>query len=787
MPSIATDNVIFSGGTVEEVVLTRGGDAGERTVSERTIASENGEVVLPLTVEVIKGIHRSEGPATRAAITTDPNAITKLDAWCIYTKYTDATQSAISTRELYFDDMTNPDEGAPFEKAADGIFYPAEGYGPYLWRGLEPASMFNFYNVSPAGSGFDANIHMLTNTVTFDYTVPASAADQKDILVASPAPVATNYNQPVPLTFKHVMAAVNVKVGTVPSGTITSVKFTGVYDKGSYFPDSEEWTNRSISTGETDAKGVFEVALPAGGVAVGAGSNGTSLTTAETSFMMIPQQLASGAEIVVGFTDAETGKEHILRASIQGDIWEMNTTTNYWISIDPDYNVSIVPIDKVLDSHYIITRVEVSSEYPTWQVTAVANDGAEVTVQLEEEVNPMAKQGFWTDKRASKDGNGNYYIAQGAESARGTASCGGNSAVEGQVIYVFIPENISGETRTITLNLTGISAQGGYATKTLQLTQDSVKWMRDPKDSDSYWGCEILLEGGQVPWGFSWDEYMEFDLAQGGTTKPSGGNIAPGRVKDFKATMQLTGIDPNQLFDKNNYIQIHEAANMNGNQNATWFICVDLSKLGNIVIAPDIINGYQNTYDIYHWNGISYLNSVLTFLVNWDGVVNPDGSDVTEEDVGLFQNTLDYAAMYAMKRNRFHLYEEVIDGTTMRIPVIEDKDLNWYLPAKDQFPYFMDLNWGQSFSFNDVFWTSTAHIKTSSDDPDIAHSYAYLNGIEARSHREEKYFTFALRRYSVTGSVEIPINPGDVIQPGGDIEVNPPGGDDNTGGDIVKP
>ena len=180
-------------------------------------------------------------------------------------------------------------------------------------------------------------------------------------------------------------------VRSVPSGTITSVKFTGVYDKGSYFPDTEEWTNRSISTGETDAKGVFEVALPAGGVAVGAGSNGTSLTTAETSFMMIPQQLFTGAEIVVGFTDGATNKTYTLRAGLQGDVWAMNTTTNYIINIDANYNLTIVPLDKTLDSHYIMTRVEVSSEYPNWSVSVVANDGAEVTVQKESIILTMER------------------------------------------------------------------------------------------------------------------------------------------------------------------------------------------------------------------------------------------------------------------------------------------------------------------------------------------------------------------------------------------------------------
>ena len=526
----------------------------------------------------------------------------------------------------------------------------------------------------------------------------------------------------------------------------------------------------------------------------GIDSKGQSITTAETSFMMIPQQLFTGAEIQVDFTDATTGKSVNLRASIQGDVWEMNTTTNYYINIDGNYNISIVPIDKVLDSHYIITKVEVSSDYPIWQVTATANDGADVTVQLEQDVNSLAKQGFWTDKIASKDANGNIFVSSGAQSARGTNTCGGSTIVNKQVLYVFIPENISGETRDIVLTMTAVnSSSTDYAIKTLTLQQQTVKWMKDPNNSDSYWGCELLIEGGQVPWGFYWKDKMEFDLAQGGTTKPQGGNIAGGRKDAFIAAMSLIGVSEQDLFNQNNYVKIHEAAKQNGNQNATWFITIDLSKLINLFIAPEVLNGEKNTKDIYQWKGISYLNSVLSFLVNWDGLVTPEGKDLTEEHIAPFLNTLDYAAMYAMKRNRFHYYEETVSASNggssiMIIPYIDvEKDLNWYLPAKNQFPYFKDLDWGQSFSFDDLYWTSTAYNKTSDQDPNNAHAYAILNGIETISHREQKYLTFALRRYLNTSDVEIPIKPEDVITPGGGNgpEYGEGGnGNGNTGGDI---
>ena len=60
----------------------------------------------PVIVEVEKGIKGaySSGPATRASITRDVNTITQLDAWAIYTKYTDENHTDFEDRYLYFDE-----------------------------------------------------------------------------------------------------------------------------------------------------------------------------------------------------------------------------------------------------------------------------------------------------------------------------------------------------------------------------------------------------------------------------------------------------------------------------------------------------------------------------------------------------------------------------------------------------------------------------------------------------------------------------------------------------------
>lgn len=763
--SVKSEDIIFGGVMTDDIIVTRSGEGSPQRVAESKVTSESGDVSLPVIVEVEKGIKGaySSGPATRASITRDVNTITQLDAWAIYTKYTDENHSDFEDRYLYFDENKVNGAALSFSKnETDGIFY-SDGK-IYPWPG-DATAMFNFVTVSPVNSGFQARLNTLNNIVSFDYTVPADPSQHKDILVASPEMIETDYRQPVPLTFKHVMAAVNVKVGEVPNGKITSVKFTGVYNKASYYPDGDGWVNRTIADG-----GEFSVDIPNGGVTVGAQSNGTTLTTGEAGFMMIPQQLYTGAELQVTFLPDGRTEPLVLRASISRDIWEMNTTTNYWISINPDYMLSIVPQDNILDSHYIMTRVEISSEYPNWSVSVVADDGAEVTVQKESELNPLARDGFWTDKKVTKNSLGDYVIDYNStEDCRGGITTGGSTSTE--MLVVFIPENITGKTRTITVTLDGYDATPALQTsKTVELKQKPVKWLNPSGNTaatpDSYWGCELLIEGGPIKWGFCWDNTTAtFVLSQGngaGRYDPETGEygdsqIPAGQDKQIKPAMELAGIDVNRMINDPNYYII--VAPGGGKYN--YYIRIDLSKLGNLGVALEDENGWQNTYDVYHFEGISALKQLIDFCNSWGDITNPDGNATK------IQEGLDYAVMYAMKRNRFYFYEELIQevGKTMTVPVIFDNDINWYLPARDQFPILMQSNWGQQFSWDDLFWTSTIAATSETDN---AHAYAYLNGIETIAHRNDNYLTFALRRYSTSSDVQIPIKPEDVIKPGED-------------------
>lgn len=750
-----SNTITFSAADMQLEVISRGGDRKPSTldITNKAIASEDGEVALPMVVKVEEGIHRAieQKPATRAAAVTDASEISMLRAWA------SAKNSAGYKWHI---------NGVDFKRGNDDIFRSIESY---LW--LDAQTKLDFFVVANHIDAFTPNFNAARDHIdSFDYTVPAEAANQPDLLVAENLGVAGNYEQSVPLDFKHVLAAVNIKVGSVVSGTIKSIKFKGVYNKGTYLLDEHQWVNRTIEDNVQDnveGNVVFNVPLPEGGVAITKGEYTGDAVINTTSFMMIPQQLATGAEVEIEFYDSELNKNVTLRASIQGDVWAMNTTTNYLININGDYGLEIIPLDKVIDSHYVITKVVISSEYPGWTLSAVANDGADVTVQLESEVNPMAKQGFWTDKEARMEiinEKPTYIIDQDAESARGYVSCGGTSG-GGQIVYVFIPENVSGADRKIELTLKGYNDNYvQQASKQLTLTQHSVKWL-DPtgdRNEDLYWGCELLIEGNPVDWGFCWDGIEEKYI----TTQGNQEQVPPGQLKHVEERLTAAGFNIDVFHDPNYYINLVQKSN----NNTGWLLRIDYSKIGNIEIAGSRTEGYDNTLELYNFDGISILASLKEFIANQDNIqytLDSGEANIT--------NTLDFAAMYAMKRNRFHLYN---DGQGWYLPIIEEKDINWYLPAMEQFHTIMQSNWGQEFTWNDSYWTSTAYLTDT--ETDNAHSYAFINGIETIAHRTSPYLAMALRRK--TNTADIVIKPEDVVIPGAG-ENGSSGSGGTTGGD----
>lgn len=177
-------------------------------------------------------------------------------------------------------------------------------YAPYNWEGI-------------VLSGKD-----VAGTPTITCSVPDDVPDQKDLLVAVSGEMPGNTSSTAPLNFRHVLTAVRFVTGDdMLAGRITKITLKNVYGKAVYLMGGTSWRDFGSvkSFSQTPDKEV-------------SGQPGEEITGGVTTFMMIPQQLPSGASIEIVYTDGLSSTSRTLRTSIAGKSWPMGKTITYRIS-----------------------------------------------------------------------------------------------------------------------------------------------------------------------------------------------------------------------------------------------------------------------------------------------------------------------------------------------------------------------------------------------------------------------------------------------------------------------
>ena len=241
-----SDVIAFGANLPDEA--TRGAEGG-KTLDFSTFdaSSEDSSFSLPMAIKVEEGISKHVAD-TRGAVVDSRDKLTSLKAWA-------RLSSAGVAPELYI-------PGTAFEKnTTTGIFFPTGGES-YLWPG--EGKTLDFVTVSPANiEGFEPIFDAAdaTRVTEFHYTVPADVANQPDILVATTSK-SGNFGESVPLDFKHIMAAVNFKVGTINSTvdcTIQSITMKGVYDHvRGLSPYPAAWTELCVPEGARQVLKIYE-------------------------------------------------------------------------------------------------------------------------------------------------------------------------------------------------------------------------------------------------------------------------------------------------------------------------------------------------------------------------------------------------------------------------------------------------------------------------------------------------------------------------------------------------
>lgn len=657
----------------DEDVISRNAATRNR-VGKHDLISEDGELSLPMGVYVEEGIcGTTDNGKTRGAV---------LDAiGNSFTVWASLTNG--ETTELFF-----PAEGVVFED--DGTSYKSDP--AYFWPG---AGTFSFTAVANApATGFTPNLNTARTALeSFTYTVPTDATAQNDIVLATLKDVNGNANATQALNFDHIMSAVNVKIGSVVAGEIRSITFKNVYNKGNYLVDQGVWVVDKTSVGD------FTVKMENGKfVSTGNDASGTPVNTEDATFMMIPQNPGDDAEMVIEFYDSATGHLYsdgegaykpALRGSISGDNWDKRKTTNYMLSIDESFTLTIEPVGKKLDAHFVIGYANVTVDgIDNWTITATTTDGSVVTIQPEEEVNALAKQGFWTDKVV--DANGNITT----ESARGSSSWSGKGNVTNKLFYIFIPENISGKDREISLILKGTGSS--LATTTKVLLQKYPNW------TTGGFGWEVVDDAEQGRYGFKWTRKAIYEHKYKWTRILTGNGT--GTWYNRKSSGEYAASLINQ-YNAGGYS--HYGYLSAGTATERMYIYIDYTKLNNLSTSNSSSDGFSNTKALFNQGGGAASQAFETAILTAEKTKEDEEgykddplafrslTSVKDKDSGVTYtadngslNDLSGILTYVLKKNRYNMQTTFDGSTTTYHAVISIDDIEWYLPAYGQFQYF---------------------------------------------------------------------------------------------------
>lgn len=423
--------------------------------------------------------------------------------------------------------------------------------------------------------------------------------------------------------------------------------------------------------------------------------------------------------MVIEFLDSNTGHLYsdddtknpykpALRGSIADDNWDKNKTVNYMLSIDESFTLTIEPVGKKLDAHYVIGYANVTVEgIDNWtiEVSSDVSSAEPITIQPEEEVNLLAKQGFWTDKVV--DANGNVTAA----SARGSESWSGTGNVTNKLFYIFIPENVSDKDRQISLTLRGTGASTVSTTKVL--LQKYPNW------TDGGFGWEVVDDDESGEYGFKWTRKVVYQFYQ------NHGEI-------FKIGTSWTGYERDQMLE---FINAIVAPYNNGNAltvgaSDSWIylaetevnsfsifgykvwveykmnVHIDYTKLNNITTALSETDGLANSKALYQLGGSAATSSLETVLQESTKTENTDPAfTIISQDGSL--NDLSGILTYIQKKNKYNMQIVTTEVATTPHPIFNVDDLKWYLPAYGQFQYFTpDPNIAGDDKSH--YWSSTA-------------------------------------------------------------------------------
>lgn len=604
-PESGSTNGISFGVSTENSAATRANNANDGlTVARYTLRSDNSADTLCVRAVVTDGIgNNANKPATRAAMQTS-----------MYDKFN--VVAAIKENgnigtQYYMNDVATK---------TGTNWVPAH---TYYWPGSN--RQLRFLAWAPTDAAFQS-VPNSPNATTLQYTTPAEAKNQRDLVAAATdfinSPANNGTCTPVALNFKHLCTAVIIKTGeTMTAGTIKSVSLKGVKNSGTYDMVSSAWTLNNTTTDFTISPNKTTTSTT---------PNGTDLNAGESTFMLLPQTLGAASKLEVAFHDNISGKDRILSASLNGAEWPMGKTVTYRLSITPEYELKFTSEPEVQDAHYVIYPIKIKVDPMLKEGWTLKSSSSKVT--LRKELTELQSIGYWI------------------EEDRGTQTITGTETGE-LTVYAFLEENITNTERNVELELSPKKYSSAKPAK-FTITQLSPCW------NNSGFGCE-RIEDGDYQWGFLWEDDMKITYT------------VPGWIlKKWWVEIVLTWFN-----DYGKYITTHRES-----WSTEFDVIIDFTKVPSPNVAKSATNGKQNSYELYNFNGISDVTPLIQRLKNWGG----------KADKELPLNPTDFAVRAAVMKNKFNKEVQTAGGDKVERPVLKEENFVWYLPAKDEYSEVKD-------------------------------------------------------------------------------------------------
>lgn len=366
--------------------------------------------------------------------------------------------------------------------------------------------------------------------------------------------------------------------------------------------------------------------------------------------------------------------------------------------------------------------------------------------------NPLAQQGFWTDKVVNESG------VETSTSARGAQSYSGSGNLQAVPFLLFIPENINDKDREIKIVLSSSDASKPAETTKVLLQKypnwtGNIGWEVVDDDEAGKYGFKWTREVSYV-WPYSYTHTLSIgtNYTRSSATAELNSIIAP------YTNGQTLSLDFSNW--ENQFISIgefkHEGTIIIRDRQ---FIYLNYKVLNNIVQGEDKrTNGYANTETLYTSGGTA---SSLALELAIQTTVKTKGNDagdlafskVTNGDsyssksvydaspatnIPYEKGTLDDLSgilSYILKKNRYCLQIIETENGYSQHAYFQIKDLKWFLPAVDEFPADVDFTPENTTDSAADYWSSTIGTTTST---------AFI-GSGAEKDRDESFAVIAVR------------------------------------------